>query len=313
MKLSGILGLRPATFKYISTGVAALGALAISAQADAADMYAPMGGGYKDVPMIAPPPPMWTGFYAGVNMGAAWSNLNVNRLYEPTSTGYLPYCVASGVTTSAGYCLGGDHLNSTNAFGGGQLGYNWQGWGNFVAGIEVDLEGVGGGNERSYFGVTHTPYIAPVGTPFTATFKENGGFAGDVTGRLGYAWGNWMLYAKGGFAWFNPQLSAKATAYDKAGVPIAAIGGWDNSTTLTGWTIGGGVEWLLNPNWSVKVEYLYYDFGLNDTWNATYCPVSGAACSTYGTGWRAFNNDLTVNTVKLGLNYHLTSGYVPLK
>ena len=47
---------------------------------------------------------------------------------------------------------------------------------------------------------------------------------------------------------------------------------FDNNTTLTGWTVGGGVEWLLNPNWSVKVEYLYYDFGLNDNnWNATIC------------------------------------------
>ncbi len=306
MKLSGILGLRPATFKYISTGVAALGALAISAQADAADMYAPGGGGYKDIPVLAPPPPMWTGFYAGINMGAAWSNLDLNRIYEPNYTTCLPL-------TGGGYCIGGDHLNSTSAFGGGQLGYNWQGWGNFVVGVEVDLEGVGGGNERSFFGVTQANDPVRGGIPFTATFKENGGFAGDVTGRLGYAWGNWMLYAKGGFAWFNPQISARATAFDKTGVPIATIGGYDNNTSLTGWTIGGGVEWLLNPNWSVKLEYLYYDFGLNDTWNATYCPVSGAACSTYGTGWRAFNNDLTVNTVKLGVNYHLTSGYVPLK
>ncbi len=211
MKLSGILGLRPATFKYITTGVAALGALAMSAQADAADMYGPVGGGYKDVPVLLPPPPLWTGFYAGVNMGAAWSNLNINQLNEPnyTAGGYYPYCVGSGAAANVtGYCVGGDHLNSTNAFGGGQFGYNWQGWGNFVTGIEVDLEGVGGGNERSFFGVTQHAYGAgnaiAAGTPFTANFKENGGFAGDVTGRLGYAWGNWMLYAKGGFAWFNP-------------------------------------------------------------------------------------------------------------
>ena len=93
------------------------------------------------------------------------------------------------------------------------------------------------------------------------------------------------------------------------------IQGGDNNSTLTGWTIGGGVEWLLNPNWSVKVEYLYYDFGLNDNWNATYCTISGGVCgssSSYA-NWKVFNNDLTVNTVKLGVNYHLTSGYVPLK
>ena len=122
-----------------------------------------------------------------------------------------------------------------------------------------------------------------------------------MTGRLGYAWGNWLLYAKGGFAWFNPHLSASAVVLDGNGAPIAGVSGWDNNTTLTGWTIGGGVEWLLNPNWSVKVEYLHYDFGLNDRdWNATYCPASGASCSTYGS-WRVFDHDLTVNTVKLGV------------
>ena len=304
MKLSGIFGHRPSA-RYLSASVAALGALAITAQANAADIYAPVPGGYKDIPVIAPVP-VWTGFYAGINMGAAWSQLNVDRFYEP---GYTT-CVAPGVN-GGGYCFGGDRLNSTNAFGGGQFGYNWQGWGNFVVGLEVDLEGIAGGNERSFFGVTHP--VGAVGTPISATFKENGGFAGDVTGRLGYAWGNWMLYAKGGFAWFNPDISARATAYDGRGVPVATIGGFNNDTTLTGWTIGGGVEWLLNPNWSVKVEYLYYDFGLNDRdWNATYCPASGASCSTYGS-WRVFDHDLTVNTVKLGVNYHLTSGYVPLK
>ena len=226
MKLSGIFGLRPSA-KYISASMAALGALAITAQANAADIYAPVPGGYKDIPIIAPMP-VWTGFYAGVNMGAAWSELNVNRFYEP---GYTT-CVAPGV--GGGYCFGGDRLNSTNAFGGGQFGYNWQGWGNFVVGLEVDLEGIAGGNERSFFGVTHP--AGAVGTPISATFKENGGFAGDVTGRLGYAWGNWMLYAKGGFAWFNPDISARATAYDGSGVPLATIRGFNNDTTLTGWT-----------------------------------------------------------------------------
>ena len=49
MKLSGIFGLRPSA-KYISASVAALGALAITAQANAADIYAPVPGGYKDIP-----------------------------------------------------------------------------------------------------------------------------------------------------------------------------------------------------------------------------------------------------------------------
>jgi outer membrane immunogenic protein len=315
MKLSGMFGLRP-NARYISASVAALGALAITAQANAADIYAPGPGGFKDIPVVAVPPPLWTGFYAGINVGAAWTHLNVNRFIEPGATS----CVAPGNLWPSndwknipGFCFPGRDLNSTNAFGGGQFGYNWQGWGNFVFGLEVDLEGVGGGNERSFFGRTRLDHGEkfPRGTPIAATFKEDGGFAGDVTGRLGYTWGNWMLYAKGGFAWFDPHLSASAVAFDKNGLPFGSISGFDNNNTLTGWTVGGGVEWLLNPNWSVKLEYLHYDFGLNDNnWNATFC--KDGVCSTFG-NFRIFDRDLTVDTVKLGVNYHLTSGYVPLK
>ncbi len=297
MEFSSLFGLRPRA-RYMSTSVVALGALAFTAQANAADIYAPPSGGYKDVPVIAPAP-VWTGFYAGVNLGAAWSNL---ELYRNSFNDSSPAPVACAVGVA--YCFGGDRLNATTAFGGGQLGYNWQGWGNFVFGLEADLEGIGGGNERTFIGAPNYGRLA--GQTIAATLKEDGGFAGDVTGRLGYAWGSWLLYAKGGFAWFNPQLSASAVAYNK-GVPVAGFNGWDNNSTLTGWTVGGGVEWLLNSNWSVKLEYQYYDFALNDNnWTATY---NG---SNYNS-WKLFDHDLTVNTVKLGVNYHLTSSYVPLK
>ena len=29
----------------------------------------------------------------------------------------------------------------------------------------------------------------------------------------------------------------------------------------TGWVVGGGVEWMFLPNWSLKAEYLHYDLG----------------------------------------------------
>jgi outer membrane immunogenic protein len=36
---------------------------------------------------------------------------------------------------------------------------------------------------------------------------------------------------------------------------------WEAAPYGPGWTAGGGVEWLFLPNWSLKVEYLYYDLG----------------------------------------------------
>ena len=40
----------------------------------------------------------------------------------------------------------------------------------------------------------------------------------------------------------------------------------------TGWTVGGGAEWALNQNWSLKLEYLYYKLG-TETATAQRAPV----------------------------------------
>ena len=82
----------------------------------------------------------------------------------------------------------------------------------------------------------------------------------------------------------------------------------NNNNDLTGWTVGAGLEWMLNPRWSVKAEYLYYDLSVkNNSWNVS------TSTGNFENSWRWFDNDLTVNTVKLGLNYHLASGYSSLK
>jgi outer membrane immunogenic protein len=44
------------------------------------------------------------------------------------------------------------------------------------------------------------------------------------------------------------------------------------SNTPVGWTVGGGLEWMFAPQWSLKGEYLYYDLGsvtLNTVHNFT--------------------------------------------
>jgi opacity protein-like surface antigen len=33
------------------------------------------------------------------------------------------------------------------------------------------------------------------------------------------------------------------------------------SSTLSGWTVEGGIEWMLAPNWLVRGEYRYADYG----------------------------------------------------
>ena len=60
----------------------------------------------------------------------------------------------------------------------------------------------------------------------------------------------------------------------------------------SGWTIGGGTEVALGPNWSAKLEYLYVDLG---TVNNTVV-VTGAPSLTDSAR-------VQMNVVRAGVNY----------
>jgi outer membrane immunogenic protein len=204
--------------------------------------------------------PTWSGFYVGAHIGGAWGDLGVNDFDV----------------------YGGNFNYADNGvFGGAQLGYNIQ-RGSLVFGIESDL---------GYL----DPSKGNLNAPYGITGSVNGGFYGDVTGRIGYAFGGHvaapiLLYVKGGWAFYDAGLTITDTLYP-SGVTKSGI---------EGWTIGGGIEYQLSRAWSLKAEYLYYDFG----GNTLVAPYDGDR----------FTTDLTLNTVKLGVNYHLNSCcYAPLK
>jgi opacity protein-like surface antigen len=311
--------------KFIRTGAAALGALAVATQAYAADIYSGGGGGLKDVAPIAPPP-IWTGFYAGIHLGVAWTDFGKNN-----NNNFFDQCAGEWGCSSGYNVSGGDPFwtngaafntrgqSETDAFGGGQFGYNWQpaGWQSWLLGIEVDIDGLATNNERTVFPTTFGSNggAAVVSNVGAFTVRREGGFAGDVTGRLGYTWGPALIYAKGGFAWLDARLKIRGTIYDTNTQSYAIIdngNGWNNDDTLTGWTVGAGIEWLLSPSWSAKIEYLHFDFGSNNrTWNP-YITYADGTVNNFNS-WR-FNNDITADTVKLGINYHLNNNYpTPLK
>jgi outer membrane immunogenic protein len=52
-----------------------------------------------------------------------------------------------------------------------------------------------------------------------------------------------------------------------------------------GWTAGGGIEYAIVPNWSMKVEYLHYGLGSANYFGAL------------NTG------NIEIETFKVGLNY----------
>ena len=161
---------------------------------------------------------------------------------------------------------GGTHgpFDTSGGLVGGTVGYNWQA-GNLVLGLEgdyswADIKGTTAGFP--------TPCIGGLcGTDLRSL--------GTARGRVGYAWDNVLLYGTGGFAWGN--VHAFETGFDAG------------STTATGWTVGGGLEYGFAPNWSAKVEYLHVDLGSD---------------VLYGTGFGVPHTvDTSADIVRAGINY----------
>ena len=135
------------------------------------------------VPYIAAPPVFtWTGFYIGVNAGAAFGSNN--------NSSFAPYGFSGGPGTA--YLSSGN--NNTAFTGGGQVGYNWQ-TGSLVFGLEADFD---------YLGNNHNSVGVPTGASapyFVAVNGNNDNFLGTVRGRFGYAVDRALFYVTGGLAY----------------------------------------------------------------------------------------------------------------
>ncbi len=249
-------------------GFALAGAPALSAAA--ADWFS-WPGGSKDVPYL---PAVWTGFYAGVSGGYAWS----------VDNDQLACNVTCSLHTGGG-TFGG--LAPAGGFAGVQLGYNWQGFGfsPLVLGIETDIQALS--------------VIAKGEDAAGDAFKSRLEMFGTLRGRIGYAFDRALVYFTGGFAYGTMNNEANI----QPGVP-----GPDFATNpnATGYVVGGGLEYKFWRDLSVKVEYQYVNLGRNDPVAPGFIPLGYAANG--GT-----LRDDAFNTVRVGLNWWPFGSYVPLK
>lgn len=239
--------------KSVLYGSVCLATLAGVCGAGAADMAVRRG---------APPPAMvdagfsWTGLYIGTHTGVAVGNTRTRNL--------SPY---GGF--DAGIPLSYD-LYPTNIFGGGQIGYNWQ-MGAFLLGGEIDV---------GYLGIRET--IRPA--PDDYADVKYGGYA-TFTGRAGLVYDRLLSYVKGGAV----VARVRNTAADLDGNgSIDPLDVSQSDRTRWGWTVGSGFEFAIAPQWSVKSEYMYMDFGKLRSTN-----LDGDT----------FEHRNRVNSFKIGLNY----------
>jgi outer membrane immunogenic protein len=199
-----------------------------------------------------------------VGMGVA----NWNGFYVGAMGGYgWSDEVRASVAGLGSVAVSTDELKG--GFGGGTFGYNGQS-GRTVLGLEIDAAG----GDIAY----HT-------SAFGATFRDRINALGSVTGRVGIAADSLLFYAKGGYAWAN----------NRAAVDVAGVNIYSESKLHSGWTIGGGLEWMFAPQWSAKAEYMFADFGKENYASAILPPGIDVGAS--------------IHTVKVGVNYHFGGPY----
>jgi len=254
------------------------------------------------VPM-APAPFSWTGFYIGANVGGAWTPNNGGSDFGPLFPPFLVLAPQAAIPTLIPGqldVLGGTGRQS-GVIGGGQIGYNWQ-VNQFVLGVEADAVGSGlNGSSASATRSFGPPILlATVNQTVTVDFGKIDWMA-SFRGRAGFAVNQALFYVTGGAAVASIGGSTTTVVNGPgiaipAGTFVATDGG---TTTRWGWTVGGGIEWAFNQNWSVGGEYRYTDLGNRST---TFTIPSGlAAAPVFALG--TSTSRLTVEQATVRLNY----------
>jgi len=283
----------------------------------------------KSVPE-AIPTPAWTGFYAGLNAGGTWGNSrSINNSTTPlinayAADGYPDYAYAAAGSILPNLGRG----NSLGFIGGGQIGYNWQSNivnSSLITGLEADIQGIAMAPNTAS-GANYFPQPSYLGGFYGALSSINTqdsiSYIGTVRGRLGYLFlPKVLIFATGGLAYGQANLATNiwANGTHNFGANIYAPGIIESknlSSTLAGWTAGGGVEWMFLENLSTKVEYLYYDLGNASTNTTTSAIVTYPDVGIIGnydfiqstkTSHR-FNG----NILRAGVNYHFNFASSPI-
>jgi len=232
-------------------------------------------------PVAVPAPlPPWTGFYVGGNIGWGWGKDQDVVVRE--TIGGAPFI--SGTWPGVGTF---GNLGMDGVFGGGQVGYNWQ-TGIWVLGIEADIQA---SDINGSAGAT-LPYISGANTiSITTTGKLD--WFGTVRARAGITWDRALIYATGGVAFGKVKYNQVMTD------TLAFVAAGNGSSDSVGWTLGGGIEYLVLPNWSIKGEYQYLDFG-SKTFILPEFTTAGAPTAFA----IATNLKSQFHTARFGINYH---------
>jgi outer membrane immunogenic protein len=234
-----------------------------------------------DLPVAAPiykAPPIargttWDGFYVGAHVGYGW---------DPATASFNPSSyVAAIMAPFGGWVDTGPDSGPVNLavhpkgwLGGAQLGYNWQ-QSALVYGLETDFTWSGMKDSRSapWF-VNGTVGGDQAGLTGNVGLQQKLDYFGTARGRLGWTDGPALLYGTGGLAWahatttfgtFGITQSANLGFSPAQLAALQSAGDASTSSVRLGFAVGGGVEWMIAHNWSLRAEYLFIGLGGGST------------------------------------------------
>jgi outer membrane immunogenic protein len=230
-----------------------------------------------DMPLAAAAAPFaerfsWTSCYLGAHLGGGFAHKDLTDPVQLVQDSFLGAGSTIGATTAS--------PSPSGAVIGGQIGCDYQ----FASAWVVGIQGTASGSTMK----GSTIVGLPLGNPDTALVKANTDFLPSLTARVGYAFDNVLLYARGGVALAGDKYDVTGSF---AGTPF----GFEGLDLRLGWTAGGGVEWAFSRHWSANVEYDYYQFGHGGVLMSD--PINTFA------GIVAVRQ--TVQVVKVGLNFHV--------
>jgi high affinity Mn2+ porin len=241
-----------------------------------------------DLAVKAPVPALassydWTGWYVGAHVGVIRGSSN----WSATPIG------PGGPALSGSFDLPFhfDVMAGTGSYVAGlQGGYNYVLPSRLMLGIEADAS-LPNSDVVNPFSVRGSQSVA---SPLIGqvTYGEAVIHYGSVRGRIGYAFDHFLLYGTSGFAWTYDEITRAQDAAGAAGLAAAGTVAPALFWRL-GWAAGIGIEIPMSDRWSAKLEFLETGFGRKTT--------------LFGTNADALLSDLTMQSLRFGLNYHLDS------
>lgn len=250
----------------------------------------------------------WTGFYAGINAGAA------NGSYAPTtSTVKSPTYLFKQVDVNAVNAAGMLDMKPKGFLGGIQGGYNRQ-FGPVVLGLEAGLDylhlnGEGNSGAVRYPGGGSGFYAGAALNQFVISSYTNADWLFTLHPRIGIAADNWLFYATGGLALTHLQGEFLFTDFNAIKGTEGAEQAAAVKSLRAGYIVGGGVETAVTDHLRLKAEYAYVNFSTvhahemeNDFQTAFIPPATQTFTQTM---------KLSTQFVRVGVNYSFGNSVGP--